>query len=1135
MSSATQVHLLDASERARALDATRSVIVQAPAGSGKTGLLIRRYLALLAHARRVEEVVVITFTRKAAEELRTRIIDALVNASGEAPVRQAETAHQAQLRQLALEVLSHARANEWSLIEDPSRLAIFTIDAFAARLARRLPWLAGLGGGLGVEPVAEPLYREAARNLLAYLDEDERRGKGDSANESAHQAVASLLTHLDGQLAVFEDLVTELLARREQWWPLLQQSALNREQLRASLEDGLRRGAWHAIDMVRSSLSPDLVDELIVLSQRIGAIHQGSDSEYAQLPFINAASRADCAQALTGWKALASLLLTNNNTLRVREPNRVALAPLASAEARAMRASAKPLLERLASCHDFVRALTVVKDFAPICYSDDEWQLLEGLFTVLKLALMELTVVFANHGRGDFTAIVAAAIEALGHPEEPTDLALRLDYEITHLLVDEFQDTSRTHLEFIARLCAGFTESDGRSVFLVGDPMQSIYRFRQAEVGEFLNCMRNGLGQIRLEPVRLSANFRARADIVQWVNRCFATIFPSRDDPARSAVSFSTSHAVRDAHCASGVHVHAFIDDDGQAQAARVVEIVERLQGGDTNPSIAILVRSRTHLEHILPALGRAEIRYRANELRRLGDTAVVRDLHVLARAIAHPMDRVAWLAVLRAPWCGLELSALATLIGDDYHCALRQLLGDGTRVARLKASDRLRAARVLSAIEAATIQHRYARFKRQVEAAWLLLGAPACYGPQSLEDAHRYLSLLDEMDADNQSMDAVSERLAQLYATPALDQVDVEVMTLHRAKGLEFDHVILPLLERGAAQDERRLLSWSYMPLDGGTALAVSMLPQRGEDSVRHRFVRKLEQEKQDYEQARLLYVGCTRAREQLHLLASAKRNTKGDLTEPRKSSLLCHLWAHLRGSFAALLDPARDSLMPRPALAPRSMLTRVGDDWTVPKIESFSACAPIVGDAMVSEAVEFDWAGRIARMVGTVVHGELAHITGEGVAHWDVQRIAMRRSHYAQELAALGVTEAQMNSALERVCEALARTVEDPRGRWLLGNSHLESASELGLSALINARLMRVVIDRTFIDNGIRWIVDYKTGEHTGGARETFIDTEQARYRGQLERYANWMSALEQRPIRLGLYFPMLSAWREWAPGES
>jgi ATP-dependent exoDNAse (exonuclease V) beta subunit len=181
--------------------------------------------------------------------------------------------------------------------------------------------------------------------------------------------------------------------------------------------------------------------------------------------------------------------------------------------------------------------------------------------------------------------------------------------------------------------------------------------------------------------------------------------------------------------------------------------------------------------------------------------------------------------------------------------------------------------------------------------------------------------------------------------------------------------------------------------------------------------------------------------------------------------------------------------------------------------------------------EDVEFSWASETAKHIGTVVHRFLQVIAEEGVEVWASGRVAASREILARDLRILGVPEAQLAAALQRVTEALLSALEDSRARWIL-SPHVEAHTEWRLSGVLDGKVMDIAIDRTFVDaDGVRWIVDYKTGIHEGANLESFLDNERIRYREQLERYAALMSRIDSRPIRLALYFPLLKGWREWA----
>src|SRR3954470_21392649 len=131
----------------------------------------------------------------------------------------------------------------------------------------------------------------------------------------------------------------------------------------------------------------------------------------------------------------------------------------------------------------------------------------EGILALLKPAVAHLKVVFAETGQADFTEFSHGALQALGSVDDPSDLLLSLDQKISHILVDEFQDTSESQFDLLRQLTSGWNGDDGRTLFVVGDPMQSIYRFREAEVALFLRARREGVGAVKLEPLTLQTHF----------------------------------------------------------------------------------------------------------------------------------------------------------------------------------------------------------------------------------------------------------------------------------------------------------------------------------------------------------------------------------------------------------------------------------------------------------------------------------------------------------------------------------------------------------------------------------------------------------------------------------------------------
>jgi len=224
----------DAAVRQAAIDYRRSFIVQAPAGSGKTELLIQRFLNLLGNAEiaEPEAILAITFTRKAANEMRNRILGALDQAasgggSGDGNSKLTE--------QLASAALRRDRQRRWAILENPGRLQVRTVDSFCESVTRQMPILSRFSAGAKVSEDCAALYQQAAQWTLRLLAHP---------TDSIASAVGTLQRHLDNNLQRAELLLIEMLKRRDQWLPLLgrcdRYSAAELTRFREELETSLR-------------------------------------------------------------------------------------------------------------------------------------------------------------------------------------------------------------------------------------------------------------------------------------------------------------------------------------------------------------------------------------------------------------------------------------------------------------------------------------------------------------------------------------------------------------------------------------------------------------------------------------------------------------------------------------------------------------------------------------------------------------------------------------------------------------------------------------------------------------------------------------------------------------------------------
>jgi ATP-dependent helicase/nuclease subunit A len=382
--------------------------------------------------------------------------------------------------------------------------------------------------------------------------------------------------------------------------------------------------------------------------------------------------------------------------------------------------------------------------------------------------------------------------------------------------------------------------------------------------------------------------------------------------------------------------------------------------------------------------------------------------------------------------------------------------------------------------------------------------------------------------------------RIEKLSARPDTGADNgLQIMTIHKAKGLEFDTVIVPGLGRRPAQDPPSLLMWMERPQGD---LLLAPIRERGADSDPiYRYIEQLQRETALLEDGRLLYVAATRACKRLHLLGhiGARGGDAGlRLSPPHRKSLLARLWPVVEPAFVEAADgvaamPVGEEDDGGVTVIQPPPLRRLAADWALPEAPAALTLAHSIDESQERSygPVEFLWAGEAARHIGTVAHRLLQHCGRSGITRFESLDTARLRAVAEIALTRLGVPASGIGDAVERIVTALRATLDDVRGRWILDPGHREARCEYALATMEERGVVTAIIDRTFVDaDGVRWIIDYKTGVHAGGGVEAFLDREQTRYCEQLERYAALMRRRDARPIRLGLYFPLMRGWREW-----
>lgn len=1168
----------DAAQRQEALDPTQSFICEAPAGSGKTELLTQRFLTLLSRVEKPEQILAITFTRKATGEMRERILRALQSAvntlkteddSSPPPLPRGRPGggenHKQITQRLAKLVLERDAEKSWQLLQNPSRLRIMTFDSLASYLTQQLPLESAIGVQPKVQEDASELYKAAIHSLLSSLED----------NLPWNDALMTVLRFLDNRFDRFENLMQDMLARRETWLPFIANNSGD-QQLRQILKQHFQHVVEDAIAQVREKIPRHCHQPLLQIAAYAAANVRRSgshapilhcidiDLHFSELPPAE-------IQYLPIWRGLAWLFLIFGGDWRKSVNSKNGFPPGNNQEERQHTQAYKQKwadLRDIFSQRPLLReALHGLRSLPRADVDQEQWHLLQALFSLLPVAVAQLTLVFREKNALDFVEFSLAALRALGQQDSPSALALRMDYRIQHILVDEFQDTSQIQIDLLNSLTRGWMPDDGRTVFCVGDAMQSIYSFRGARVGLFLHCREQGLAHLPLKPIRLSANFRSQAGLVEWTNKVFAQSFPPEADVSSGAVEFSASSATQEKLDNRAVYLHAFVDqEDYQAEAINIRGIIRKTRMDMPNASIAILFRSRDHVAHILPVLKQAGIDYQAIELDALNKKSVIQDLLALTRALLHTADRIAWLAILRAPWCGLTLSDLTAITNSQMadkknpvsvleQCetalALREqpaapaddLFQPNTtqwgnqEIALLSDDGAKRLSSLLPPLKKALTEKDRKTFRQWIQACWLQIGGPAVVESETdLQNAEKYFSLLEEWEYPSQLPGIIylQEAVEKLYA-----QADnsgnnpVQIMSIHKSKGLEFDVVIVPSLHRKTRSNDTAVLLW-HQRLNRKGQSELLMAPLTGSTNARHanyQYLRDQETQKIHLENCRLLYVACTRARKQLFLSAFVKQDQKDSLRlkPPVSSSLLSCIWDAAQNRLSRI-DKKQEPVFAqdeRP-VKPRA-LYRLKSNWQLPELPKFQTLEKFIpaydyDNQIISLSSETE--SNLPRHTGTVIHRYLQAFADQGLNRWSPELIDQQSARIRRLLSTLGVIHAELESGTEKVLRVLKNCLNSTNVQNLLSNNYRFAKNEYSLGLKTPIGYQTLIMDRVFTDDhGCSWIIDYKTSEPAADQLlDDFFKQESANYSEKMNLYKQALAAAGHQQIKLALYFPVI-----------
>ncbi len=1051
----------DQSVRDEVTSPDRSYIVQAPAGSGKTTLLVERFLRLLAGVRQPEEILAITFTKKAAREMKSRILTELTAVEPTA---------------VAAAALNRSKQLKWDLELNSQRLRVQTIDSFAYGLVQRMPCESQLNLDYQQLGDADEIYFDAVVQLLGLIRTD-----NDFADD-----IADILAEHDNNFTKASNILNAMVRVRQHWIEpirsILEQAVKldDESEITEALERARESYIESALKQVREQISPELLETYITVV--------GTAAEELGLVFDDLSTPAD-------WRLLSNTFLTKSGTLRKSVNKNQGFPP-----------DNKPAKEQWAEARDQtgdsdnVETLELLQNLPDFEFPESHSKLLVSTAVVLSQLLEQLNEIFRQREIIDFTELSFAAQRALGD-EIPTDLAMALDYRISHILIDEYQDTSQAQFDLLGKVMATWTPDSGNTFFAVGDPMQSIYSFREADLSLFQNTFKNGIPYTELNPRVLSSNFRSTHTIVERNNEVFELVFGDQDDPIAGNVKFSQSEPTQSQEGKVSLTLCPS-DPDSRQEAEEVAKRISELADQYHDDSIGMLCERRTNLRVYFEALDAHGLKWKGVDIVPLTDEPVVRDLYSLVKALNDDRDRLAWLSFFRSPLCGLDLVDLEVL--SRCETGSKMLESSCFTNAGNRLLDRVRALFHQARAE------RHYTFRSQIERLWFRLGGMDAYREEnSLINAERFLEQLEHATSGEIRMDELWSQIEQMYASENVESADVEIMTIHKAKGLEFDHVVLPDLNRSPNYDTKGMLEWSMS--DAGLLIGLNVGDQ---PDAMFDWLHEQRKQKMLNERKRLLYVAMTRARKSLSIFG----NFKDEEMKTRNGSLL----SHLEPFFDTAIEVApKQEVIETTEQMTSTLLTRLKSDYQFEHPNtphSIPSALNVECDPTTQTRSLLGFHRDLA--LGNLVHRELHRITETG--DFTEQSLdSERMTNWRNFLRAEGLEAADIAWVIETAQRHINNVLDDEDGRWLLDGRHQEATSESPYSAWVGDSVVNIRIDRTFVDeNNTRWIIDFKTALIGKEENEDLREYAVRRYAEQLRQYEAVVRTVDARPIRCAIY---------------
>ncbi len=1201
----------DYRERAIALDCTKNIHCESPAGAGKTTLLVDRYLKLLSRVGHPHELLALTFTNKAAGEMRQKIWAALKEIEeGKRALCEREIIAKEALRQ---------HKNRMHLLFSSEGLRIMTFHSLCHTIVKSSPLDADVPTAFSIVEGTE--YEELLKRVT-----DETLQKIASLKDGDVKKCAlerRLLRANNKWSGLREDCIT-LIKRRDYLKDLVALISVHenmksfKEKADSALEsliEGFMEKTHNALLSTELGRNWDVFPQCLINAQNLPP-----DAKWSELP---------------QWQQLAEVLTTAKGTPRKRFTKEHGIHSSPDKNRIAQMISMLP--------EEVCQMLHNLKTLPVDGYDEDQIQSVYDLITILGEVISAWQNLCRHQGIIDFVGLELACLKVLNNLSMP-DMQLMLGTRIKHILVDEFQDTSRNQWELLQRLCAGWSAGEGRTLFLVGDPKQSIYAFRKAEVSLFLEAKKGlpvqrlpisahfvpghsvperpgsdhfvpghppsnhpipdnpnsehpisghhipghpvpGNGRIPMESITLKSNFRSVPGLVEWTNNIFGETVMAHPRPDIDEVPFSPAAAsIRGDHLLS---LALFIQTDNvpdpqSAEADWLSSSVRKLaQNTRQDERIGILLFTRTRITQYLKALNHISLPVKVTEGLLLTDSWEVMSMHQMANALVRPHDDLAWISLLRSPWCWCS---------PDVLCRVWQqqpILWADKIASYMKSADHEEEGikKWWEIIKKAKMRLGHNPLSKILKDAWLEIeGAyklASLLGAKAVENTLRYLEILEESEQfiPEETLEKAKQVISKAYMpnAPEAYKSRIELMTVHKAKGLEFDYVFCPYLDwdpigGGRTEHAPYLLEGAG---EGKAVLALRKDQRQEEDDLVYKFLLKRENLRKYAEAKRLFYVAVTRAKKGLYLSGIAGIKNKR-IYARTKNSPLSYIILH-EGMEEWEIDPADmkeyqkigtkgitikiNPPIPDKSAYPSSPLDLYAShpgsksplesfhNTQLPQFFPFSPepipykiISPsektiekdidlLTRDIFREEAKNLSFNPNIKeRAKGVIIHRIFASISkGRTIPSEKAVASALHRE-------GINIKDAAKMAGM--VLKEINSCMNEPTCAWINRTDHIEAYTELHIQDTPQKGIIRSgIIDRLILDNKKWWIIDYKTIQKeieipgskkaiTPAQKETPITERGLTEAKDLETFFNQQAEIYK--YQMESYREMLSNWK-------